>query len=147
MEATFSSETSVDFQRTTLRFIPENRTLHNHRCENLISYISNKMCFYRQKALHVHINLILSTYYTQNSMMTLKIETVGNIAQTATFGGAPFESQPRHHNTEVSILWLTQSFEKNPRILKLGHDRFSAHSQFITTVRYSIIYAFDSIAK
>jgi hypothetical protein len=38
MEATFSSETSVDFQRPTRR-IPEDRKLHNHRCENLKSYI------------------------------------------------------------------------------------------------------------
>jgi hypothetical protein len=29
---------SVDFQRTTRRYIPENRTLHNHLCENLKSY-------------------------------------------------------------------------------------------------------------
>jgi hypothetical protein len=32
------TETSVDFQRTTRRYIPEVRTLHNHRCENLKSY-------------------------------------------------------------------------------------------------------------
>jgi hypothetical protein len=39
MEGTFSSETSVDFQRTTRRYITEDRTLHNHRFENLKSYI------------------------------------------------------------------------------------------------------------
>jgi hypothetical protein len=33
-----SSETSVDFQRTTQHYIPEDRTLHNHRWENLKSY-------------------------------------------------------------------------------------------------------------
>jgi hypothetical protein len=33
-----SSETSEDFRRSTRRYIPEDRTLHNHRCENLISY-------------------------------------------------------------------------------------------------------------
>jgi hypothetical protein len=38
MEAVCSSETSVDFQRTTRRYIPQDRTLHNHRCENLKSY-------------------------------------------------------------------------------------------------------------
>jgi hypothetical protein len=31
----FSSGTSVGFQRTARRCIPEGRTLHNHRCENL----------------------------------------------------------------------------------------------------------------
>jgi hypothetical protein len=42
MEVIFSSETSTDFQRTTLRYIPEDSTLHNHRCENLKSCISNE---------------------------------------------------------------------------------------------------------
>jgi hypothetical protein len=37
MEAIYSSETSVDFQRTTRRYIPEDDTLHNHRYENLKS--------------------------------------------------------------------------------------------------------------
>jgi hypothetical protein len=35
--STCSSETSVDFQRTTRRCIPEGRTLHSHRCEMLLS--------------------------------------------------------------------------------------------------------------
>jgi hypothetical protein len=34
MEVTCSSETQVEFQRTTRRCIPEHRTLHNHRCKN-----------------------------------------------------------------------------------------------------------------
>jgi hypothetical protein len=38
MERIFSSETSVDFQRTTRRYIPEDSTLQNHPCENLKSY-------------------------------------------------------------------------------------------------------------
>jgi hypothetical protein len=38
MEAIYSSETSIEFQRTTLRYIPEASTLHNHRCDNLKSY-------------------------------------------------------------------------------------------------------------
>jgi hypothetical protein len=38
MEAIRTSETSVETQQTTRRHIPENDTLHNHRCENLKSY-------------------------------------------------------------------------------------------------------------
>jgi hypothetical protein len=38
MEAIWSSETSVDFQRTARCYIPEDGTLQNHRCENLKSY-------------------------------------------------------------------------------------------------------------
>jgi hypothetical protein len=47
IEATCSPETSVDFQRTTRRYIPEDRTLHNHRCENLKSYINLKSLWKR----------------------------------------------------------------------------------------------------
>jgi hypothetical protein len=39
MEAICSSGTSVDSQRTTRGYIPEDGTLHNHRCENRKSYI------------------------------------------------------------------------------------------------------------
>jgi hypothetical protein len=39
MDATFSSETSVNFYRTTLHYILEDGNIHNHRCENLISYL------------------------------------------------------------------------------------------------------------
>jgi hypothetical protein len=38
MEAICSSETPVDTQRNTWRYIPEESTLHNQRCENLKSY-------------------------------------------------------------------------------------------------------------
>jgi hypothetical protein len=33
-----SFETSVDFHRTTLRYVPEDKTLHNRRCDFLRSY-------------------------------------------------------------------------------------------------------------
>jgi hypothetical protein len=38
MGAICSPELSVDFQQTTRRYIPEDSTFHNHRCENLKSY-------------------------------------------------------------------------------------------------------------
>jgi hypothetical protein len=41
MEAIWSSETSVDFQRTTWRHTLGDSTLHKHRCENLKSYKLN----------------------------------------------------------------------------------------------------------
>jgi hypothetical protein len=36
MDATCSSKTLVDFEGTTSRYIPKDRTLHNHRCEQTI---------------------------------------------------------------------------------------------------------------
>jgi hypothetical protein len=41
LEATWFSETLVEFQRTTCRYIPEDRILHSHGCENLKSYKVN----------------------------------------------------------------------------------------------------------
>jgi hypothetical protein len=41
MAETCFIETSVDFQRTKRRYIPEDRTLHNHRCDNLSSSMYN----------------------------------------------------------------------------------------------------------
>jgi hypothetical protein len=41
MGAICSTETLVDTERTTRRYIPEADTLHNHCCENLESYMFN----------------------------------------------------------------------------------------------------------
>jgi hypothetical protein len=38
MEAICSFEMSINTQQNTRRHIPEDDTLHNHRCENLKSY-------------------------------------------------------------------------------------------------------------
>jgi hypothetical protein len=38
MDAICSSETSVDFQRTTGRYVTEDGSLRNYGCENLKSY-------------------------------------------------------------------------------------------------------------
>jgi hypothetical protein len=43
MKAICSSETLVDFQRTTRRYISDDSTLHYHRCEILKSYTVYKM--------------------------------------------------------------------------------------------------------
>jgi hypothetical protein len=39
MEVTFNLERPLDFQPTTWHFILGDRTLHNHRCENMKLYI------------------------------------------------------------------------------------------------------------
>jgi hypothetical protein len=48
MEAARFSETSVDSVRTTWSYIPEDRTLHNHRCENF-------------KSNNIHFNIIFTS--------------------------------------------------------------------------------------
>jgi hypothetical protein len=44
MEALCLSEMSVDVQRTTRRYIPEDSTLRTHRCENLESFKNSVLC-------------------------------------------------------------------------------------------------------
>jgi hypothetical protein len=46
IEASCPSETAIDFQRTTCRYIPEYITLHNHCCENLRSNVKIVYCFF-----------------------------------------------------------------------------------------------------
>jgi hypothetical protein len=48
-ESRWQAETSVDFQRTTWRYIPEDSTLHNHHCENLKSYIQHNWVLWELK--------------------------------------------------------------------------------------------------
>jgi hypothetical protein len=47
MEATCSSGTLIDFYWTTRRYIPEDRALYNHVCENLKSYKTNEFTNFR----------------------------------------------------------------------------------------------------
>jgi hypothetical protein len=55
MEELCSSETSVATQRTTRRHIPEDDTLHNHRCEILKSYItSSRFNIISQRFNHIY---------------------------------------------------------------------------------------------
>jgi hypothetical protein len=49
-EAKYIPETSVGFKRTTWRYVTEDRTIHNHRCENLKSYhITHIVSNYKRK--------------------------------------------------------------------------------------------------
>jgi hypothetical protein len=54
MEAMCPSETSVDTQRTTRRYIPEDRTIHNHCCENLKSYTEFRQFFHSKQRVNLY---------------------------------------------------------------------------------------------
>jgi hypothetical protein len=76
MDAIYSSEMSVDTQRTTRRYIPEDGTLHNHRCENLKSYQCNPVLLiinsspYRTVVLSFHLRSDLETWGFPRSCCT-----------------------------------------------------------------------------
>jgi hypothetical protein len=57
MKATCSPKTSLNFQWTTWPSFPEDRTIHNHCCENLKSYTSNNFIFWG-KLLFVLLHFI-----------------------------------------------------------------------------------------
>jgi hypothetical protein len=61
-----SPETSVNFQRTTHRYIPEDATLDNHRWENLKAYSQLVEKFREMKRKDVHI--VISVLFCANFM-------------------------------------------------------------------------------
>jgi ribosomal protein L13 len=78
MGAKRSSETSVDFQRTIRRYIPEVGTLHNNRFENLKPYTNSYFPEIRnvpQKLEQTDVqnkrNIFSKFYRIQNSLSTL----------------------------------------------------------------------------
>jgi hypothetical protein len=61
MEAISSTETSIYFQRTTQRYIPEDNTLHNYHCENLKSYTIRE-CFLTKHFIFLVVLVLLWRY-------------------------------------------------------------------------------------
>jgi hypothetical protein len=74
MEAICSSETSVASQQTTRSHIPEDDTLHNHRCENLKSYILHviQTPLLQTSSLFAFVRYILSQFSHGNEFQTLQ---------------------------------------------------------------------------
>jgi hypothetical protein len=81
MEEIISSETSVDCQRTTRRYIPEESTLHNHRCEEFKSCISQirlkewiffGTVFPGSNVCFPFIQCVKSTYYDKFCCLSLR---------------------------------------------------------------------------
>jgi hypothetical protein len=87
MEAICFSEMLVDFQQTTRRYIPEDSIHHNHRCENLKSYI-----LFESYEIQSVVNLHLNNAYTERSLHTyemLVLLCVGHNAATSIWANKP----------------------------------------------------------
>jgi hypothetical protein len=67
MEAICWSETSVDTLRITGRYIPEDRTLYNYRCENLKSYTLFLCYYFYCRSVYFHY-IGLYVYDTQSGV-------------------------------------------------------------------------------
>jgi hypothetical protein len=68
IEATCSSETSVHFQRTTRRCIPEDRTLQNSHTGNLVNHTG---LFFRKVAYSMY-DVTPEMFETDNKMYYLQ---------------------------------------------------------------------------
>jgi hypothetical protein len=77
-------ETSIDFQRTTRRHIPGDRTLNNHRSENVKLYLMlekilvdedasaiSKLCFTNMKYQSFHVSWVIGYFLTLYQMQML----------------------------------------------------------------------------
>jgi hypothetical protein len=72
-------ETSADFQRTKLRYITKDTILHNHRCENVKSYLYAKVrlfSYVKQALLWINIaeNRNYQTILTES--LSYRISTI-----------------------------------------------------------------------
>jgi hypothetical protein len=80
MEATYSSEMPVGFHQTTYRYIPEDRTVHNHRCENL-NPTENSSVFHEiplfdiapnhLNSFHIHTDITIQSFSLLRSLLFL----------------------------------------------------------------------------
>jgi hypothetical protein len=73
---TCSSETSTDFQKATWRYIPEDRTLHDHICTDLKPYISVTV---RESLLTVDRRILIPVSYSSGPSSSPSPEAVVQI--------------------------------------------------------------------
>jgi hypothetical protein len=81
IEATCSSEKSVDFQRTAWWYVAEDKTLHNYLCENLKSYLFDGFVIARICTKRLHSSqefLKLNNKYYRSERP--QINVIGNLA-------------------------------------------------------------------
>jgi hypothetical protein len=94
----------VDTKRTTRRYIPEDGTLHNHRCENLKSYILynlNQFCRHVSLLHTVKINL---AFLKDCFFVPLRALLISESADEASFRtGGPHYTQV-NRNSWVDLL-------------------------------------------
>jgi hypothetical protein len=110
MNAICSSETSVDTQRTTRRYIPEDSTLHNHRCENLKSDIRN-VIFHPNTQIRTPQLLAVTSCALLNSGVSLPPDSVLSSHALRDIVKAMFFRNFLYVFTESSPLFLPEIME------------------------------------
>jgi hypothetical protein len=101
---TYSSETSVHFQRTTRRYIPQDKTLDNGRYESLRStHLISIQSYWRLSAgrnmhCNVRIALLCNIHISAYTQSTGKLEA--------------FRSRPRQHVALISATVLVTRWQR-----------------------------------
>jgi hypothetical protein len=106
MEAKCSSETSVDIQRTTRCYIPEDGILHNHRCENLKYYGASSISYPRHKREFQRYEI----YSVLLSMCTVAATVKAKCGYSDRFLGcdsSPHSQSPSNHTSKLYVLNLS----------------------------------------
>jgi hypothetical protein len=91
MEAKCSSATLLNFQWTTWRYIPENRALRNHQCENLKSNMKFRVLGNKKET---NLDYLNELYFRKKSFSpnpsNMSYLTTPYISLSSCFGGEHF---------------------------------------------------------
>jgi hypothetical protein len=91
MVVIYSSEMLVDFQWTKWHYIPEDSTLHNHRCENLKSYKMEGRKLYTKNADITELQKCNSTkIFLGGSLLSMLSQILSSLAAHEDFSAFTF---------------------------------------------------------
>jgi hypothetical protein len=132
MAAVCSSLTSVGLQRTTRRYIPEDDTLHNHRCENHKLYKRNyKVRHYavvcRLTSLSVCSHTPPSPLYTNSISSDKDVLHLALLAFLALFTVWYCKIK----NTAFRYFFLTDTTDNVPLTWGRGHIQLPKHCHLV----------------
>jgi hypothetical protein len=115
MEAKYFDETSIDFHRPTQCYIPKDRTLHNHCCENAKSYATYYIVMYMLTDAAVRNTSVKFYFCSFTSNYYYFLNKRLRCAATTGLEGSDIEitvsnqilTNLRFHKTECSIIWVS----------------------------------------
>jgi hypothetical protein len=150
IEATCSSEMLVHFQRTTWRYVPEDRTLHNHGCKNLKSYTvsvasSLDKSFRRKFITYVSIPrfLLVPTVFRMLCRLVQITQCHGLVLSVPdSYQGRSWVQISAQYQTVLAQVFSSclQSYQANARIVpQMGPRPLLSHTSQFSIHLHSII--------
>jgi hypothetical protein len=133
MKVTCCSETSVDFERTILHYIPEDISLHNHCCESLksytkLSYLYLVKLFYSTYTYRKLFKIVVVRFIFHNALIFfVEWDILGKVNVVLTLGYTG--------SISIKIMFPRQISVKNPNnrhspsYFKYGHSSYTWHKE------------------